>query len=205
MGMLRVGQPVAGETVVVSAAAGATGSVAGQIAKIKGCRAVGIAGGPQKCRTAVEIFGFDACVDYKTPEWPAQLAAACPDGINVFFDTVAGEVLDTCLMQMAVHGRIVFCGAISEYNNSAAPATGLKNYVQVLNRGLRWEAIRYHEHLDIVQAATRDLQGWIKSGRIKHSEDIVVGLENFYPAFMKLFSGANSGKVVVQVKEGETA
>jgi NADPH-dependent curcumin reductase CurA len=196
-GLLKVGRPVEGDTVVVSAAAGATGSAAGQIAKINGCRTVGIAGGPAKCRAALEMFGFDACVDYKSSDWPQQLDAACPKGIDVFFDNVGGETLDACLLRMARHGRIVFCGAVAEYN--ATSTTGLKNYMQVLNRTLRWEAINYHEHLARLPEATASLQRWLEAGLLKHSEHIVVGLENFYSALMKLFSGENTGKLVLQV------
>jgi len=204
LGLLHVGRPVAGETVVVSAAAGSTGSAAGQIAKLKGCRAVGIAGGPEKCRYVVEEFGFNVCVDYKGGDLSAALAAACPNGIDVFFDNVAGQVLDTCLLHMARGGRIVFCGAIAEYN-VATPPTGLVNYLQILKRGLRWEAVYYHAHPDKYESVGADLQNWIRAGLLKYREDIVVGLENFYPAFMKLFTGENSGKVVLQVNAGETA
>jgi len=203
IGLLHVGQPKAGETVVISGAAGGVGSIVGQIAKIKGCRTVGIAGGAKKCRYVVDEFGFDDCIDYKSATLSKALEAACPKGIDVFFDNVGGAILDTCLLHMAKGGRIAFCGAISEYNTTE-PTAGLKNYVQILNRHLRMEGVTYYDNSDKFEAASADLKAWIKEGRLKHWEDIHVGLENFYPAFMKLFNGESLGKLILQVSAEDT-
>ena len=199
IGMLHIGSLKAHETVVVSGAAGGVGSIAGQIGKIKNARVIGIAGGSDKCRYVTNELGFDACLDYKAGDLDAALTDMCPQGIDLFFDNVGGETLDTCLSHMAINGRIAICGATAAYN-SAAPLP-LKNHIQILNRQLRVQGFSYYANADKFDEAKTDLQAWVRSGRLKHFEDVVVGLENFYPTFMKLFSGQTVGKLVLQISD----
>lgn len=198
-GILEIGKPKAGETVVVSGAAGAVGSAAGQLAKILGARTVGIAGGPEKCRFVVEELGFDACVDYRAADFEARLAAACPDGIDVYFDNVAGKILDLCLSKMRFQGRIVFCGSIAEAD-SAEKWEGLQNYGAILFNALRWEGLTIHNYYERFDEAYAALEGWFREGRLRHREDVAEGLENFIPTFHRLFSGANFGKLVLKIR-----
>jgi NADPH-dependent curcumin reductase len=199
-GLLEVGQPKAGETVVVSGAAGATGSVVGQIAKIQGCRAVGIAGGAAKCKYLTEELGFDAAIDYKGADVRAALGRYCPDGVNVFFDNVGGEILDIVLAQLARKARVVLCGAISQYNNPAN-IQGPKNYLSLLINSARMEGFIVFNYAQRYGEGIQALAAWLAEGKIKAREDIVEGLENFPEAFLKLFRGENFGKLIIKVAE----
>ncbi|MFN3744118.1 MAG: NADP-dependent oxidoreductase [Hyphomicrobiaceae bacterium] len=198
-GLLEVGQPKAGETVVVSAASGAVGSIVGQIAKIKGCRAVGIAGGPDKCRYVVEELGFDACIDYKSGHLADQLKAACPKGIDVNFENVGGDILDTILLQMNVHGRIALCGLISAYNATKLPE-GPKNLRAVLTQRLRMQGLIVLDWQDRVPEAIAQLGTWHREGQLKIREDVRTGgLEAFTETLNLLYTGGNNGKLVLKV------
>ena len=209
-GLLDVGQPKPGDTVVVSGAAGAVGQTVGQLAKIKGCRAIGIAGGPAKCEWVVKELGFDACIDYKAPapegatRWDAVregLKAHCPDGVNVYFDNVGGDILDTVLARLARKARIVICGAISQYNSSAGMA-GPKNYMSLLVNRARMEGMVVFDYADRFPQAVAELAGYLKEGRIKSKEDVVPGGVQAFPGtLLKLFSGENFGKLVLRVAD----
>ena len=191
-GLLDVGLPKPGETIVVSAATGAVGQVVGQIEKIKGCKVVGIAGGPEKCQYAVETLGYDACIDHKSGSIAAGLAQHCPQGIDVYFDNVGGEILD------AVRARIVICGAISQYNNTT-PIQGSKNYLSLLVNRARMEGIVVFDWAPRYGEAIKAMAGWMAEGKLKSREDIVPGIEHFPETLMKLFNGENFGKLIVQV------
>jgi len=197
-GLLDVGAPKAGETVVVSGAAGAVGATVGQIAKIKGCRVVGIAGGPEKCAFVTGELGFDAAVDYKSGELRKALKEACPGGIDVYFDNVGGEILDTCLALINLRARIVICGAISQYNNTT-PVKGPANYLSLLVNRARMEGMVVFDYADRFGLAAREMAGWMAEGKLKGKEDIVVGLETFPDTLLKLFSGDNFGKLILKV------
>ncbi len=199
-GLLDVGAPNEGDTVVVSGAAGAVGATVGQIAKIKGCRAVGIAGGAAKCRYLVDELRFDAAIDYKAEDVRKSLRAHCPNGINVYFDNVGGEILDIVLTQIARHARIVVCGAISQYNNTT-PIKGPSNYLSLLVNRARMEGMVVFDYASRYPHAINDIAGWIAAGKLKSREDIVEGLENFSEALLKLFSGENFGKLVLKVAD----
>jgi NADPH-dependent curcumin reductase CurA len=197
VGLLDIGQPKPGETVVVSAASGAVGSVVGQIARIKGCRAVGVAGSPEKCAFVVDELGFDACVSYKSATFRADLAAACPRGIDVYFENVGGAVLAAVLRLLNRNARIPLCGLISDYNATEAPrGPGLRPLL--VNRALI-KGFIVSDHLDRAADFQRDCSAWVKAGQIKYREDIVEGLENAPSAFLKLFDGSNFGKLLVRV------
>jgi len=198
-GLLEVGQPKPGETVVVSAASGAVGSLVGQIAKIKGCRAVGIAGGPDKCRYVTQELGFDACVDYKAGNLAADLKAAAPKGIDVDFENVGGEILDTVLMQMNLHGRIAVCGLISAYNVTQVPQ-GPKNLRAVLTQRLRMQGLIVFDWANRVPEAIAQLGQWHKEGKLKIREDVREGGIDAYPDVLNLlYTGGNFGKLVLKV------
>jgi NADPH-dependent curcumin reductase CurA len=197
-GLMDVGQPKAGETLVVSGAAGAVGQTVGQLAKIKGCRVVGIAGGPDKCRWVVEELGFDACIDYKSGSVRDGLKQHCPDGIDIYFDNVGGDILDTVLTRINRKARIVICGAISQYNNTT-PVQGPKNYLSLLVNRARMEGIVVFDYADRYPQAVGEMAGYLKDGRMKSKEDVVDGLANFPSALLKLFSGQNFGKLVLRV------
>ncbi len=198
-GLLEVGQPKAGETVVVSAASGAVGSVVGQIAKIKGCRAVGIAGGPDKCRYVTSELGFDACVDYKAGKLAADLKAAAPKGIDVYFENVGGEILDTVLMQMNLFGRIPVCGLISAYNATELPS-GPKNLRAVLTQRLRMQGLIVFDWANRTPEAIAQLGAWYKEGKLKIREDVREGGIDAYPDVLNLlYTGGNLGKLVLKV------
>jgi NADPH-dependent curcumin reductase len=199
-GLLEVGQPKPSETVVVSGAAGATGSVVGQIAKIQGCRAVGIAGGAAKCAYLTEELGFDAAIDYKSEDVRGALSRHCPNGVNVFFDNVGGEILDIVLGQLARKARVVLCGAISQYNNPT-DVRGPKNYLSLLINSARMEGFIVFNYAQRYGEGIQALAGWLAQGKIKAREDVVEGLENFPEAFLKLFQGENFGKLVIKVAE----
>ena len=198
-GLLDVGQPKAGETVVVSAAAGAVGSVVGQIAKIKGCRAVGIAGGADKCRYVKDELGFDACVDYKAGNLAAQLKEACPKGIDINFENVGGEIFDTVLTQMNVFGRVALCGLISGYNATDAPA-GPKNIRAVLTQRLRVQGLIVLDWASRFPEAIAQLGQWHQEGKLKIREDVREGgLDAFPDVLNLLYTGGNIGKLVLKV------
>ena len=198
-GLLDVGQPKAGETVVVSAASGAVGSVVGQIAKIKGCRAVGIAGGAQKCHDLVALFGFDAAIDYKKPGWVDDLKAACPKGIDVYFENVGGEMLDAVLPHMNIFGRIPVCGLIAGYNAQEA-MPGPKNFRAILTHRLRVQGLIVFDWTDRIPEAAAALGEWHGEGRLKIREDVRSGgLPRFAETLNLLYSGGNNGKLVLKV------
>ncbi len=197
-GLLEVGQPKAGETVVVSAASGAVGSIVGQIAKIKGCRAVGIAGGAEKCRYVTQELGFDACVDYKAGNLAADLKAAAPKGIDVYFENVGGDILDTVLMQMNLFGRIPVCGLISAYNATSVP-DGPKNLRAVLTQRLRVQGLIVFDWANRVPEAIAQLGAWHKEGKLKIREDVREGLDTFPDVLNLLYTGGNHGKLVLKV------
>jgi len=197
-GLLDLGKPKAGETVVVSGAAGAVGQTVGQLAKIKGCRVVGIAGGRAKCDWVVNELGFDACVDYKAGNIKGDLKDACPKGIDIYFDNVGGEILDTVLTRINRKARIIICGAISQYN-ATAPVKGPANYLSLLVNRARMEGIVVFDYVERFPVAVRELAGYLKDGRMKSKEDVVVGLDTFPETLLKLFNGENFGKLVLQV------
>ncbi len=196
-GILDVGAIDAGETVVVSGAAGAVGSVVGQIARIHGCRVVGIAGGKQKCDYLIEELGFDAAIDYKNGGLRKALRKHCPDGVDVFFDNVGGETLNTVLPMLRMHGRVVICGAISQYNNTG-PVTGPSNYMSLLVSRARMEGFVVFDYAKRYPEAVAAMVGWIADGRLQSQEQIEDGIENFPAALLKLFEGGNFGKLILK-------
>jgi NADPH-dependent curcumin reductase CurA len=202
-GLRDVGQPQAGETVVVSGAAGATGSVAGQIAKIRGCRVIGIAGGAKKCEWLTGELGFDAAIDYKAEKVSARLRELCPDGLDVFWDNVGGEILEAALSNLAIGARIVICGAISAYN-ATEPQPGPRNYMNLLARRARMEGFVVFDYLGQTDEAMTELLPWVMEGRIRYREDVRDGLENAPDALLDLFNGANAGKLIVKIAEPES-
>jgi NADPH-dependent curcumin reductase CurA len=198
-GLIDVGKVKEGDVVVVSGAAGATGSTVGQIAKIKGAaKVIGIAGGPKKCAGIVDELGFDEAIDYKADDVAARLREAAPDGIDLFFDNVGGEILDACLAQLALRGRIVLCGAISSYNDRGT-AKGPANYANLIIKRGRMEGFLILDYFDRLDEGRAEVAGWLAEGKIKSSEHIVEGLENAPEALNLLFTGGNTGKVIVQV------
>jgi NADPH-dependent curcumin reductase CurA len=199
-GLMDVGMPKPGETVVVSGAAGAVGQTVGQLARIKGCRVVGIAGGRAKCDWVVNELGFDACIDYKAGNVKAALKEHCPKGVDIYFDNVGGEILDDVLARIGRGARIIICGAISQYNNTT-PVQGPKNYLSLLVNRARMEGIVVFDYADRYHLAVAEMAGYLKDGRMKSKEDIVDGIENFPEALLKLFSGANFGKLVLKVAD----
>jgi NADPH-dependent curcumin reductase len=205
MGLLDIGQPLPGETVVVAAASGAVGSLVGQIANIKGARAVGIAGGADKCRYVVDELGFDACIDHRAPDFAAQLAAACPDGIDVYFENVGGAVFDAVLPLLNTKARIPVCGLIADYN-----ATGLPDgpdRIGLLARTILTKRIRMQGFIIFDDYGSRygefhgQMRSWLQEGKIKFREDIVEGLENAPQAFIGLLEGKNFGKLIIHVAD----
>lgn len=197
-GLLRIGQPKAGETVVVSTAAGAVGSIVGQIAKIKECRVVGIAGSDEKCTWIRDELGFDATINYKTEELRPALARACPNGIDVYFDNVGGEQLDAALARINLHARVVICGFISQYN-SEEPASGPRNYTALLVQRARMEGFLVLDYVKEFEPAVIELAQWVLAGKIKYREDVVDGLENAPSALLRLFDGSNTGKLIIKI------
>ncbi len=198
-GMIDVGKATEGDTVVVSGAAGATGSVAGQVARLKGAATViGIAGTPEKCAWIVDELGFDAAVNYKTDDVAASLRALCPGGIDLYYDNVGGEILDTCLAQLAMRGRIVLCGAISVYNEKSRPPGPRNIFNLIIKRG-RMEGFLVLDYLDRFLEAQIEMMGWLAEDKVRHAEHLVAGLENAPDALNLLFSGGNRGKVIVEL------
>ena len=200
-GMLDIGKPEQGDVVVVSGAAGATGSVAGQIAHIKGAsKVVGIAGGSEKCRWLTEDLGFDVAIDYKSENVYARLQSECPEGINIFFDNVGGQILDDALLNMAMNGRIVLCGGISSYNEVELPP-GPRNYMQLVIRRCTMQGFILIDFFHRASEAVADLAAWIASDELKHAEDIQEGIENTPRTFLRLFEGKNMGKQLLKIAE----
>ena len=198
-GMNDVGGLKEGDVVVVSGAAGATGSTAGQIARIKGAKkVVGIAGGPEKCAYIVDELGFDEAIDYKNEKVAARLREACPEGIDLYFDNVGGSILNDCLGNLAMRGRVVLCGAISGYNEDGPPP-GPANYINLLIRRGRMEGFIVLDFFGRLPEAQAALAGWLGEGKLKSSEHIVEGLERCPDALNLLFTGGNTGKVMVKV------
>jgi len=196
-GLLEIGKPLPGETVVVAAASGAVGSAVGQIAKLKGARAVGVAGGSEKCRFVVEALGFDACIDHRAPDLAAQLAAACPRGVDVYFENVGGAVQQAVWPLLNDFARVPVCGVIAQYNaTGSSPGPDIATILRkrLLVRGfIVWDfAVKQGDFL-------RDMAAWIREGRVKYREDIVEGLEQAPQAFLGLLEGKNFGKLVVKV------
>jgi NADPH-dependent curcumin reductase CurA len=197
-GLLDIGRPKEGETVLVSGAAGAVGGLVGQIAKLKGARAVGIAGGPEKCGHLLEDLGFDATIDYKSEDLDAALSETCPNGVDVYFDNVGGEILDAALAHLARNARVVICGAISQYNNTE-PVRGPSNYLSLLVNHASMTGFVMSDYLDRYAEAVREMAGWLASGQLVSREDIAQGLENFPDVLLRLFSGENTGKLVLEI------
>jgi NADPH-dependent curcumin reductase CurA len=199
-GLLDIGRPKAGETIVVSAAAGAVGSIVGQIAKIKGCRVIGIAGGAEKCAWLAKELGFDAAVDYKSGALFKTLKAAAPNGIDVYFDNVGGDIFEACLAQMNVRGRIACCGAVSQYD-MAPPSSGPRGVPGlIVVKRLTVQGFIVTDFFDQRDRAIADLQSWVQSGKLKVQEDVIDGLENTPQALIGLLAGENRGKRMVRVR-----
>jgi NADPH-dependent curcumin reductase CurA len=197
-GLLDLGKPQPGETVLVSGAAGATGSVAAQIARLKGCRVVGIAGGPEKCALLTGEFGLDAAIDYKSEAVAARIAATCPDGVNVYFDNVGGPILDAALANLALRARIVLCGGISGYNEKEPPP-GPRNLMNLVIQRGRMEGFIVLDYLPRFPEASAELAEWTRTGKIVHREDVQHGIENAVQTFLRLFRGQNTGKQLLEL------
>lgn len=198
-GLFEHGRPRAGDTVLVSAAAGGVGSVVGQLARLSGARVVGIAGGPDKCRFVVDELGFDDVIDYKSEKVRAAIARTCPDGIDVYFDNVGGAILNAALANLAMHARVVVCGAISQYN-AEAPTPGPSNYMNLLVRRATMGGFLVFDHAAEYAVARRRLAAWAASGQLVAAETIVAGsITDFPDALLRLFSGDNVGKLVLDI------
>lgn len=199
-GLLDLGEPKAGDVVVISGAAGATGSVAGQIAKIKGCTVYGMAGSDAKCRWLTDELGFDAAINYKTKDVGQALDELCPQGINIYFDNVGGEILDLCLARIADNARVVICGGISRYNKTG-PIDGPRNYFNLVYRRARMEGFIVLDYAERFPQAIEEMQNWMESGQLKQSATVIDGFENLPNALIQLFEGANTGKMMVRVSD----
>jgi NADPH-dependent curcumin reductase CurA len=199
-GLLDLGKPKPGETVVVSGAAGATGSVAAQIARIQGCRSIGIAGGTEKCRWLVEKAGLDAAIDYKRENVAQRLRELCPKGIDVYFDNVGGEILDAALANLAQRARIVQCGGISAYNE-ATPPPGPRNLMNLVITRSRMEGFIVIDYLPRFGEGAAQLAQWVAAGKLVHAEDVQHGLENAPQTFLRLFEGKNLGKQLLKIAD----
>ena len=202
VGLLDIGQPRAGETVVVAAATGAVGALVGQLARIRGCRVVGVAGGADKCRYAQETLGFDACLDHRAPELPQRLAAACPEGIDVYFENVGGAVLSAVVPLFNVHARMPLCGLISWYNLEKLPPGPDRTpqlLLAVLRRRVKVQGFIIFDHQHRMRAFRADMSTWMQQGRVKYREQVIEGLENAPRGLMGLLHGENFGKLVVRV------
>jgi NADPH-dependent curcumin reductase CurA len=202
VGLREFGQPKAGETVVVSAASGAVGQVVGQIAKMKGCRVVGVAGAEDKCQHVVDHYGFDACVNYKDEDFEEQLSSACPDGIDVYFENVGGKVFDAVMKLINDFARIPVCGRIAHYNQTKLPE-GPDRLIpfmgQILIKRLMFRGFIQSDHNELLPDFRRDMGQWLKEGKVKYQEDVVEGIENTLNAFQGLLQGRNRGKLVIKV------
>ena len=201
-GLLEVGQPKEGETLLVSGAAGAVGSLVGQIGKIKGCRVVGIAGGPEKCAYLINELGFDGAIDYKNDILFKAMKRECPDGIDIYFDNVGGEILNTALTQINFGARIPICGAISQYN-ATEPVPGPSNYTSILINSARMEGFIVSKFAKDYMRGAMEMGGWLAEGKIKSREDIYEGMDNFHETFLRLFSGEKLGKLVLKINDEE--
>jgi hypothetical protein len=199
-GLLEIGKPKSGDTVVVSGAAGAVGMIVGQIAKIKGCRVVGIAGGEKKCQYVVKELGFDSAIDYKAEDVRKSLRTHCPNGIDVYFDNVGGEILEAALANLARGARIVICGAISQYC-STEPVKGPSNYMSLLVNRASMTGMVVFDYADRYAVAAREMGGWLAAGKLKSREDIIEGFETFPDTLLKLFKGENTGKLILKVAD----
>jgi NADPH-dependent curcumin reductase CurA len=202
VGLLDIGEPKAGETVVLAAATGAVGSVVGQIAKLKGCRVVGIAGAAEKCKYAVEVLGYDACISHYDDDMAEQLAAACPDGIDVYFENVGGSSWEAVMPLLNNFARVPVCGLIAHYNQTELPpGPDRMSLLQalILRRSLKMQGFIVSNYRDRFPDFVRDMSSWLAEGKVVYREDVVDGLENAPQAFLGLFSGANFGKLVVRV------
>lgn len=200
VGMIDIGQPKEGETVVVSGAAGAVGSIAGQIGKIHGCRVVGLAGTAEKCSWITDDLGFDAAVNYRTDDISEALGSACPDGIDIYFDNTGGEILDACLARMNVFGRVVTCGQISQYTSSGS-WEGPVNYGSILVNRLLVKGFIILDHQDRYPEAIGAMSGWMAEGKLKTRYEIVDGLENAVSTCRRMFNGNHEGKLMVRVAD----
>jgi NADPH-dependent curcumin reductase CurA len=197
-GLLETGQPKPEETVVISAAAGAVGTVVGQIAKIKGCRVIGIAAGSEKCTYIVQGLGFDGAIDYKTEDVKRSLRKHCPNGIDIYFDNVGGEILDAALTQIRIGARIVVCGAISQYCNTT-PVAGPSNYLSIISNRATMKGMLVLDYVDRYPQAGAEMAAWMAAGKLKSREHIVEGLITFPETLLMLFKGENSGKLMLKV------
>jgi NADPH-dependent curcumin reductase CurA len=198
-GILEVGKIKEGDVVLISGAAGAVGSVAGQIAKLKGCKVVGIAGGPDKCAYVVNELGFDSCIDYKNENIYSALKEHCPKGLDVYFDNVGGDILDAALSRLRKHARIIICGAISQYNNTSIQ--GPKNYLSLLVNRATMQGMVVFDYADKYKEAGMQMGMWMMEGKLKAEEDVYNGIENFYDTFTRLFTGDKRGKLVLKIIE----
>ncbi len=198
-GLLELGRPRAGDTVVISGAAGATGSTAGQIAKLLGCRVIGIAGGQAKCQWLTDELGFDAAIDYKSESVDQRLNSLCKNAINVFYDNVGGPILDAALVNLANHARVVLCGGIASGYQASELPPGPKNYMQLVIRRSRMEGFIVLDYVDRYGPAIEQLQAWVEAGQIKVKEHVVEGIEHCPAALAGLFAGANFGKQLVKI------
>jgi NADPH-dependent curcumin reductase CurA len=196
-GLLDKGKPTAGETVLVSGAAGMVGSLVGQIAKLKGCTVIGIAGGMEKCNYLKEVLGFDFAIDYKKEEVAAAIKALAPNGVNIYFDNVGGEILDSALLNLALGARVVICGAISQYNDSGF--IGLKNYMKIVSARGTLNGIIVLDYFNRASEAIADIIHWQRGGKIKYREHVEVGIENFPKTLQMLFTGENNGKLILKL------
>jgi NADPH-dependent curcumin reductase CurA len=202
VGLLDIGQPKAGETVVVAAATGAVGSVVGQIARIKGCRAIGVAGGREKCEYALKTLGFDECLDHHEAELPGRLAAACPNGIDVYFESVGGAVLGAVLPLLNIGARVPLCGLIAWYNLERLPEGGDRTpllLTTVLRQRVKLQGFIIYDHYKRAPAFQQDMSGWLREGRVHYREEIIDGLESAPQGLMRLLRGENFGKLIVRV------
>ena len=198
LGVTEVAKPEPGETFLVSAAAGGVGSVAGQIAKLRGATVIGIAGGPTKCKWVVDELGFDACIDYKSEDVAVRLKELAPQGVNVFFDNVGGELLDTVLRRLANRGRVVLCGDISTYNLEGPPPP-LRNIKYVMGKRARMEGFNTLDHWDSYAEGAAQLAAWVADGSIKHREHVFDGIDHAPEALVRLFTGDHLGKLAIKV------
>lgn len=203
-GLLEIGAPKAGETLVVAAATGAVGSAVGQIGKLKGCRVVGIAGGPEKCEYALREFGFDACLDHRKPDLPKRLAEACPGGIDIYFENVGGAVFDAVLPLLNIFARVPVCGLISQYNATSLPPGPDRTPLllgALLRKRMRMQGYIISDRNELYPKFLRDMTHWVQQGLVKSREDVVEGLENAPQAFIGMLEGRNFGKLVVRVSD----
>lgn len=197
-GLLDLGHPKPGETVVISGAAGATGSIAGQIARIHGCRVIGIAGTAEKCAWLTEELGFDGAIDYKQQDVGAELNRLCPQGIDIYFDNVGGEILDLCLARIATNARVIICGGISRYN-ATGPLAGPRNYFNLVFRRARMEGFIVLDYADRFAEARKIMREWIDQGKLRQQVTVIDGFESLPDALIRLFEGYNTGKMMVKV------